>query len=134
MTADVADIWGRLNVPDSIPVVDGLLAATALVRGWTLVTRNTADVASMGVRLLDPFTWTVWLSSEDDLTTCWSACWTYGLLVGRDEIFPIFQTWFAGLVPPAVSGFGLIPQPAWPVLANLELIILFSWYDAGPRS
>jgi predicted nucleic acid-binding protein len=36
-------------------VVDGLLAATAKVKGWTLVTRNTADVARSGVRLLDPF-------------------------------------------------------------------------------
>jgi toxin FitB len=53
--ANVADIWGRLNVPDPVPVVDGLLAATALAHGWTLVTRNTADVAHTGVRLLDPF-------------------------------------------------------------------------------
>jgi toxin FitB len=55
VTTEVAEVWGRLNVPDPVPVVDGLLAATALVRGWTLVTRNTADVASTGVRLLDPF-------------------------------------------------------------------------------
>src|SRR5437763_17067077 len=25
ITADIADIWGRLNVPDPVPVVDGLL-------------------------------------------------------------------------------------------------------------
>jgi predicted nucleic acid-binding protein len=55
ITADVADVWGRLNVPDPVPVVDGLLAATALVHGWTLVTRNIDDVASTGVHLLDPF-------------------------------------------------------------------------------
>lgn len=55
VTADIAEAWGRLNVPDPIPVVDGLMAATALVRGWTLVTRNAADVVSTGVRLLDPF-------------------------------------------------------------------------------
>jgi toxin FitB len=55
ITTDVADAWGRLNVPDPVPVVDGLLAATALVRGWTLVTRNANDVASTGVRLFDPF-------------------------------------------------------------------------------
>jgi hypothetical protein len=55
VTAEVAEAWGRLNVPDPVPVVDGLLAATALVHGWTLVTRNTADVVSTGVRLLDPF-------------------------------------------------------------------------------
>jgi predicted nucleic acid-binding protein len=56
ITTDVAETWGRLNVPDPVPVVDGLLAATALVRGWTLVTRNTADVESTGVRLFNPFT------------------------------------------------------------------------------
>lgn len=55
VTADIADLWGRLNVPDRLPAVDGLLAATALVHDWTLVTRNTADVARTGVRLLDPF-------------------------------------------------------------------------------
>jgi len=56
VTTDVAEAWGRLNVPDPVPVVDGLLAATALAHGWTLVTRNTADVLSTGVRVLDPFT------------------------------------------------------------------------------
>jgi toxin FitB len=50
-----ADEWGRLNSVTRLPVVDGLLAATAKVRGWTLVTRNTRDVAGTGVRLLDPF-------------------------------------------------------------------------------
>jgi predicted nucleic acid-binding protein len=46
--------WGRLNVPDPGPTVDGLLAATALVHGLTLVTRNTREVARTGVRVLDP--------------------------------------------------------------------------------
>jgi predicted nucleic acid-binding protein len=55
VTAEVADLWGRLNVPDRLPAVDGLLAATALVHGWTLVTRNVADVARTGVRVLNPF-------------------------------------------------------------------------------
>ena len=53
--ADVADEWARLNVPDPLPTVDSLLAASAKARGWTLVTRNTADFARCGVRLLDPF-------------------------------------------------------------------------------
>jgi predicted nucleic acid-binding protein len=53
--AEVAQEWGRLNVPDPLPVIDGLLAATAKARGWTLVTRNTADLAHSGVRLLNPF-------------------------------------------------------------------------------
>lgn len=51
----VADMWGRLNVPDPLPAVDGLLAAMATVHDVTLVTRNTSDVARAGVRLLDPF-------------------------------------------------------------------------------
>ena len=52
---DAADEWGRMSVPDPVPVVDGLMAATAKVRGMTFVTRNTADVQRTGVALLDPF-------------------------------------------------------------------------------
>ena len=55
ITERVAQTWGRLNVPDPLPVVDGLMAATALVHDWTLVTRNASDIRSIGVRLLDPF-------------------------------------------------------------------------------
>ena len=51
---EVAERWGRINVPDPVPAVDGLLAATALVHDLTFVTRNTRDVAHTGVRLLDP--------------------------------------------------------------------------------
>jgi toxin FitB len=53
--AEVADAWARLSVPDPLPVVDGLLAATAAVRNWTLVTRNTEDVERPGIRVLNPF-------------------------------------------------------------------------------
>ena len=53
--AAVAAAWGRLSAARSVPVVDSLLAATAAVHGLVLVTRNTADVAGLGVRLLDPF-------------------------------------------------------------------------------
>jgi predicted nucleic acid-binding protein len=52
----VANRWGELNVPDPVPTVDGLLAATALVHDLTLVARNIRDVSRTGVRLLDPFT------------------------------------------------------------------------------
>ncbi len=55
VTAEVADEWGRMNVSDPVPVVDGLMAATAKVKGLTLVTRNTADVELSGVRILNPF-------------------------------------------------------------------------------
>jgi toxin FitB len=53
--ARIAEDWGRLNVPDPVPVIDGLVAATAKCRGWTLVTRNTADLSRCDVRLLNPF-------------------------------------------------------------------------------
>jgi predicted nucleic acid-binding protein len=52
--ARVADRWGSLNVPDPIPTVDGLLAATALVHDLVLVTRNLRDVDRTGARLCDP--------------------------------------------------------------------------------
>jgi toxin FitB len=56
ITSQIADRWGYLGVPNPVAVVDGLLAATALVHDWTLVTRNTADVEGTGVRTLNPFT------------------------------------------------------------------------------
>ncbi len=51
----IAEEWGRLNVPDPLPTIDGLLAATAKCRGWTLVTRNTTDLGRCNVALLNPF-------------------------------------------------------------------------------
>ncbi|MGI8916416.1 MAG: type II toxin-antitoxin system VapC family toxin [Chloroflexota bacterium] len=56
VTAEIAEEWGRLNDVDPLPVIDGLLAATARVHGLILVTRNTDDFARTGVRLLNPFT------------------------------------------------------------------------------
>jgi predicted nucleic acid-binding protein len=57
--AEIADEWGSMNVSGPVPVVDGLMAATAKVRNMTLVTRNTSDVARTGARLLNPFDQTV---------------------------------------------------------------------------
>ena len=51
----VADLWGRLQVPNPLPEVNGLLAATALVHDLVLVTRNVKDVQATGVRCLNPF-------------------------------------------------------------------------------
>jgi predicted nucleic acid-binding protein len=51
----VADAWGRMSAARSVPVIDALLAATAQVHDLVLVTRNTADVAGLGVRTLNPF-------------------------------------------------------------------------------
>ncbi|MGB8299246.1 MAG: type II toxin-antitoxin system VapC family toxin [Polyangia bacterium] len=53
--AAIADEWGRLDARGSLPVVDGLLAATAWVHDLTLVTRNLKDVARTGIDVLDPF-------------------------------------------------------------------------------
>lgn len=53
---EVADVWGRLMAQRSRPVVDTLIAATAIVHGMTLVTRNVRDVQDTGVRLVDPWT------------------------------------------------------------------------------
>ncbi len=53
--AAIADRWGRLNVLNPLPAIDGFLAATALEQDLTLVTRNVADVAATGCRLVDPF-------------------------------------------------------------------------------
>ncbi|MGO8961233.1 MAG: type II toxin-antitoxin system VapC family toxin [Streptosporangiaceae bacterium] len=52
--ARVAEEWGRLNLPNPVPVTDGLIAATANARGWTLVTRNTSAVQG-AASLLNPF-------------------------------------------------------------------------------
>jgi toxin FitB len=51
----VADEWGRMSAKRSLSTIDALLAATAKVNGMTLATRNTSDVANLGVRVLDLF-------------------------------------------------------------------------------
>jgi toxin FitB len=51
----VAQRSAKLHVPDPRPVRDGLIAATALVHGMTVVTRNVADFEPTGVRTLDPW-------------------------------------------------------------------------------
>ena len=54
----VAQRSARLHVPDPRPVRDGLIAATALVHGMTVVTRNVADFEPTGIPTLNP-----WISS-----------------------------------------------------------------------
>ena len=53
--AAVAQRSARLHVPDPRPVRDGLIAATALVHGMTVVTRNVADFVPTGVATLNPW-------------------------------------------------------------------------------
>ncbi len=55
ISVEIADIWGTLGVPDPIPAIDGLVAATALAHNLILVTRNTSDLTRTGARLLNPF-------------------------------------------------------------------------------
>lgn len=45
----------QINVPEPRPVRDGLIAATALVHGMAVVTRNVADFEPMGVPVINPW-------------------------------------------------------------------------------
>jgi len=56
ITAKVADRWGRLSSRQPLPTSDGLIAATGLEHGLTVVTRNVADFQRSGVNCLNPFT------------------------------------------------------------------------------
>ncbi|MFC0350926.1 type II toxin-antitoxin system VapC family toxin [Undibacterium danionis] len=51
----VARRSAQLHVPNPQPIRDGLIAATALVHGMTVVTRNVDDFKSTGVQLLNPW-------------------------------------------------------------------------------
>jgi predicted nucleic acid-binding protein len=51
----ISQEWGRLSSLHTVPVIDGLLAATATAHGLVLVTRNTRDFADLGIQLLNPF-------------------------------------------------------------------------------
>jgi predicted nucleic acid-binding protein len=56
----VADRWGQLAADAAeartpLPVIDGLLAATALHQNMTLVTRNTKDIVVTGVPVFNPW-------------------------------------------------------------------------------
>ena len=57
ITAEIADRWGRLALEQPLPPIDGLLAATALHHGLTLVTRNVGHVKRSGSKVLNPFVW-----------------------------------------------------------------------------
>ena len=51
----IAEAWAIIGIPNPLPLIDGLLAATARIYGLTVVTRNVADIARTGVSFLDPF-------------------------------------------------------------------------------
>jgi toxin FitB len=54
--SDIARRCAQLHVPDPRPERDALIAATALVHGLTVVSRNTADFQPLGVKLINPWT------------------------------------------------------------------------------
>jgi predicted nucleic acid-binding protein len=47
----------KLHVPDPQSLRDSFIAATALVHGMTVVTRNVADFVASGVNIINPWTW-----------------------------------------------------------------------------
>jgi toxin FitB len=50
-----AKLWGELSAQRPRPVIDTLLAATAIVHGLTFVTRNTGYVQDIRLKLLNPW-------------------------------------------------------------------------------
>ncbi len=50
-----AQVWGKLRAPHHEHAIDKQIAATALCYDMTVVTRNTDDFKSTGVKLLNPF-------------------------------------------------------------------------------
>lgn len=51
-----AELLARLRTAGkAMPIKDSLIAATALLHGLIVVTRNRSDFAAAGVKLLDPF-------------------------------------------------------------------------------
>lgn len=57
---DVAEQWGIVSAQASarglaLPVMDGLISATALVHGLTVVTRNVSDIQASGAQVFNPW-------------------------------------------------------------------------------
>jgi predicted nucleic acid-binding protein len=52
---EIAQLWGRLRVPNPENPLDKQIAATALIYDLTVVTRNSEHYKSTGVRILNPF-------------------------------------------------------------------------------
>ena len=55
VTEEIVETWGRLSPAKPLPEMDGLIAATALVHGLIVVTRNVRDFERAGVEFLNPW-------------------------------------------------------------------------------
>jgi predicted nucleic acid-binding protein len=55
VTMEIAWAWSMQSGRQPIAVVDGLIAATAHVHGWTVATRNVKHFELVGVRVVNPF-------------------------------------------------------------------------------
>lgn len=55
ITPEISERWGELSSRRSLPVIDSLIAATALEFGLALVTRNTKDFDDLGISIVNPF-------------------------------------------------------------------------------
>ena len=52
---EIAQLWGKLRSPHHEHALDKQIAATALIHGLTVVTRNEKDFIRTGVNVLNPF-------------------------------------------------------------------------------
>ena len=55
VTLEISRIWGGMSLQRPLAPIDGLMAATAVHHGMTLVTRNVSDVERSGAEVFDPF-------------------------------------------------------------------------------
>ena len=53
--SSVADTWRQMHAIRNVPIIYGLLAATAIAHDLTLVTRNISYVQGLGADVLNPF-------------------------------------------------------------------------------
>ncbi len=56
VTEPIAEEWGRLSALRTRGDTHGLIAATAIVHGFAVATRNVADFADLDLRVVDPWT------------------------------------------------------------------------------